>query len=715
MKNKQKIGALAMTGILLSSSLSPSLVLASTEEVNTKQADTSIVSEDSNVSLDKPIVDETQDKLQSLPDTSAIESVENPDTESTLSEGNAIPMTNLANFYVDLPRTGAYNGRGTLNLRPFAFEKANGKELKLYDLYIVMPLGLSIDGGVEALSTAYNQYLATHPMISSNPSVEAFGNTLDGREVYKITTNGIATAPAPDFIDIPIKITEDTSITEIHSNAGTQENNKDYGVVYAGINDDSELEEISSYPHKDVSETVLSQVGVSGIQVATIVGDAYVRTMTLFKAKTLDTYVLKEKNTGEILGTKEVQGESGDSYSRVGLIDKASLWTELDTTQYDINTYRIQDGEELSGDAIFSPEGTLGGDPNTIYSGHTYELYVNKFAEDVTVRYQDKEGNELDKDVILSGYIGEEYTTEQKEIPGYTLKDIQGDASGTFSDQPQEVVYVYERTDAAPITVKYQDEEGNDLSPADTLNGKIGLPYESQPKSINGWTVKTTPSNASGTFSDQPQEVVYVYERTDAAPITVKYQDEEGNDLSPADTLNGKIGLPYESQPKSINGWTVKTTPSNASGTFSDQPQEVVYVYERTDAAPITVKYQDEEGNDLSPADTLNGKIGLPYESQPKSINGWTVKTTPSNASGNFSDKPQEVVYVYVKDTLMDTSTSVNTGTPNNTENPSNHEQSSSDASLPSTGESKGLLFSIFGALLLILASLSVFLKRKTK
>ncbi|MFQ6324484.1 MucBP domain-containing protein, partial [Lactococcus garvieae] len=103
----------------------------------------------------------------------------------------------------------------------------------------------------------------------------------------------------------------------------------------------------------------------------------------------------------------------------------------------------------------------------------------------------------------------------------------------------------------------------------------------------------------------------------------------------------------------------------------------------------------------------------LTYENQPKSINGWVLKTTPSNASGTFSDQPQEVVYVYVKDTLMDTGTSVNTGTPNNTENPSNHEQSSSDASLPSTGESKGLLFSIFGALLLILASLSVFLKKK--
>ncbi|WP_270251833.1 MucBP domain-containing protein, partial [Lactococcus garvieae] len=542
MKNKQKIGTLAMTGLLLSSSLSPSLVLASTEEINTKQADTSTRSEDSNVPLDKPIVDETQEKLQSLSDTSAIESVVNPDTESTLSEGKATPRTNLANFYVDLPKTGAYNGRGIINLRPFAFEKTTDNDFKLYDLYIVIPLGLSIDGGVDALSEAYNKYLAEHPMINSNPTVESLGSTLDGREVYKITTNGTATAPAPDSIDVPIRITDDTSITEIHSNAGKQESNKDFGVIYAGINDDSELEELGAYPHKDVSETVLSQVGVNGIQVATIVGDIYVRTMTLFKAKTLDTYILKEKYTGEVLGTKEVQGESGDSYNRVGLIDKLNLWDELDTKQYDEDTYSIQDGEDITDSPILSPEGILGGNPNTIYSGHTYELYVNKFAEDVTVHYQDEEGKELDKNILLSGHVGDEYATEQKEIPGYTLKEIQGNASGTFTGQPQEVVYVYERTDAAPVTVKYQDEDGNDLSPADTLNGKIGLPYESQPKSINGWTVKTTPSNASGTFSDQPQEVVYVYERTDAAPVTVKYQDEDGNDLSPADTLNGKIG-----------------------------------------------------------------------------------------------------------------------------------------------------------------------------
>ena len=72
----------------------------------------------------------------------------------------------------------------------------------------------------------------------------------------------------------------------------------------------------------------------------------------------------------------------------------------------------------------------------------------------------------------------------------------------------------------------------------------------------------------------------------DAKPVTVNYVDEEDNTLAESDTLNGKVGLPYETKAKSINGWTVKTTPDNATGTFSEEAQTVTYVYERTDAKP---------------------------------------------------------------------------------------------------------------------------------
>ncbi|EPH66765.1 MucBP domain protein, partial [Enterococcus faecium 13.SD.W.09] len=89
--------------------------------------------------------------------------------------------------------------------------------------------------------------------------------------------------------------------------------------------------------------------------------------------------------------------------------------------------------------------------------------YVNT-AEDVTVKYVDESKKTLLPDVTLSGVVGEPYTTQEEPIAGYTLKEIQGDKTGTFSDTPQEVVYVYKRSDAAPVTVRYEDTEGNQLA-----------------------------------------------------------------------------------------------------------------------------------------------------------------------------------------------------------------------------------------------------------
>ena len=50
----------------------------------------------------------------------------------------------------------------------------------------------------------------------------------------------------------------------------------------------------------------------------------------------------------------------------------------------------------------------------------------------------------------------------------------------------------------------------------------------------------------------------------------------------------------------------------------------MVYIYERSDAAPVTVKYQDSEGNQLAEPTILSGKVGLPYASEAKR-NPWLV------------------------------------------------------------------------------------------
>ncbi len=49
--------------------------------------------------------------------------------------------------------------------------------------------------------------------------------------------------------------------------------------------------------------------------------------------------------------------------------------------------------------------------------------------------------------------------------------------------------------------------------------------------------------------------------------------------------------------------------PSNTRGIFSEDPQEVIYVYDRSDAAPVTVKHEDTEGNQLSEPTILSGKL----------------------------------------------------------------------------------------------------------
>ncbi|EJO7007843.1 MucBP domain-containing protein [Listeria monocytogenes] len=272
-----------------------------------------------------------------------------------------------------------------------------------------------------------------------------------------------------------------------------------------------------------------------------------------------------------------------------------------------------------------------------------------KTDSSVNVFYKDENGNELATSETITGKSGENYQTTEKTITNYKLKEIEGQASGQFGDSDTTVTYVYEKADGAPVTVKYVDGDGNELATSDTLNGKIDAPYQSTAKSITGWTVKTTPTNANGVFTNANQTVTYVYEKADGAPVTVKYVDGDGNELATSDILNGKIDAPYQSTAKSLSGWTVKTTPANANGVFTNTNQTVTYVYEKADGAPVTVKYIDEDGNELATPDTLNGKIDAPYQATAKSLSGWTVKTTPANANGVFTDTNQTVTYVYEK------------------------------------------------------------------
>ncbi|NAB10767.1 hypothetical protein GUI49_06145 [Enterococcus mundtii] len=214
------------------------------------------------------------------------------------------------------------------------------------------------------------------------------------------------------------------------------------------------------------------------------------------------------------------------------------------------------------------------------------------------------------------------------------------------------VVFTNEYTptaEAEPVTVNYVDEQGNQLAPSETLNGKIGENYTTTPKEIENYVLKETPKNANGIFSNQAQTVTYVYEKAEGGTVTVNYVDEDGNKLADPETLTGKIGENYQTSAKDIPNYVLKETPSNANGIFSNQAQTVTYVYEKAEGGTVTVNYVDEDGNKLADPETLTGKIGENYQTSAKDIPNYVLKETPSNAQGTFSDQAQTVTYVYEK------------------------------------------------------------------
>jgi len=105
----------------------------------------------------------------------------------------------------------------------------------------------------------------------------------------------------------------------------------------------------------------------------------------------------------------------------------------------------------------------------------------------VTAKYVDENGNPIADDVIASGNVGDPYSTTQKDVLGYTFKEVQGNPTGSFTDQDQTVTYVYTKN---PTT---DNNGGTGLNqPGKPGNGTdTGNPSSNQPGN------PSQPSNAT--------------------------------------------------------------------------------------------------------------------------------------------------------------------------------------------------------------------------
>lgn len=296
-------------------------------------------------------------------------------------------------------------------------------------------------------------------------------------------------------------------------------------------------------------------------------------------------------------------------------------------------------------------------------------------AGDVTVKYEDVNGISISDDVVKSGNIGEAYTTEQKDISGYTFKEVKGNVSGQFTYQPQTVIYVYEQTKDQSTVIVHDSEltvgdawksEDNFDSATDYYGNTVpfsDITVDGSVDTSKVGTYKVTYSRILPAFFSAENQGEYSAVATitvkDAQPVkggdvTAKYLDTNGNKISDDAVKTGNVGETYTTEQKSIDGYTFQEVQGNTSGQFTDQAQTVTYVYTKNEipnaTGTVLAKYVDTDGNKISEDIVKSGTVGEGYSTEKKVIKGYTFKEIQGKATGQFTDQSQTVTYVYTKD-----------------------------------------------------------------
>lgn len=303
------------------------------------------------------------------------------------------------------------------------------------------------------------------------------------------------------------------------------------------------------------------------------------------------------------------------------------------------------------------------------------------------------------------------------------------------------LIPIQRATPAADVTVKYLNEDDEEIQTEKKISGNIGDVYDATTAdykfdTIDDYELDVTrlPTNATGTLDATAKTVIYRYKKSPVPPVTstvtVKYVDEADAEIHASKTISGNVGDGYDATTPEYKLATIddyvldeSKLPINGTGTIEAATQTVVYHYKKNSvpsaASKVTVQYVDEAGKELRDSQTITGKVGADYdvttaEYKLSKIGDYQLveDKLPTNAKGKFGEKDVLVTYVYKKGTtLADTST--------NTANLGRHSivtwaRSASQKVLPKTGENNVLSnLLVFAGLVISVSALMIFVRKR--
>ena len=302
----------------------------------------------------------------------------------------------------------------------------------------------------------------------------------------------------------------------------------------------------------------------------------------------------------------------------------------------------------------------------------------------VNVKHIDKDTNKTIKEESLSGGIGESYQTSALSMEGYKVSSTSGQTSGTFTETDITVTYYYtfDSANYGIIVTKFVDEAGAEIAESVTETKKVGTSYSTTAASIKNYEVDTVPSNASGTVTTGTTTVTYKYKYVEPDNLIVHYYQAASwpamyiyaYDESTSETKKYTGDWPGTKMTSDGNNWysysvdeaeSAQVIFNSGSDANKDPAGNLAPGYQASgevwikDAkvyptGKVSVKYTATDGKVLG-SEILKGMADgtNSYTTTAKTFDGYELSSTPSNATGKYTEGTTTVNYVY-KSTAVD-------------------------------------------------------------
>ena len=372
---------------------------------------------------------------------------------------------------------------------------------------------------------------------------------------------------------------------------------------------------------------------------------------------TQDITITNEKKTGTVTVHHYIEGTTDP----VPLADGTTAEDETKTGNVgDIYATQAKTNLSEAYELLSEPDNASG----TYIDGNIEVTYYYKAipANVIVHHYLEGTTTKLADDVTFEGLVGEPYTTGVGNVENkYELVAIPANANGKMTKDTIEVIYYYRLKDTSVLVHHYIEGTSESLSEDVTINGKVDDEYTTTVATDipSKYELVAEPDNKTGTMTVEQTVVTYYYRLKETGVDVHYYKEGTTQKLSEDVEIPGRVDDKYETKPATDieSKYELVATPSNASGTMTEDRITVIYYYRLKDTSVLVHHYLENTTTKLAEDELIKGQVDDTYktvESTELLFGNYDLVAEPENKNGTMTEEQIVVTYYYrLKDTTV--------------------------------------------------------------